>query len=88
MYAKADRDEKVVLISYDRQPEASVNAVTALKAAWNQLRCDREGCGDRTTRPVEAGRLVDLRKRSRRNQLLTLKMIPDHAWIVATYGPR
>jgi len=35
MPAEADRDEKVVLISYASPPEAPLNAVTVLKAAWN-----------------------------------------------------
>lgn len=45
-----------------------------MKAPWNLLLWDREGYGDRTTWLVEGGRLVDLGKRSRRDQDPTLKI--------------
>jgi hypothetical protein len=62
---KATRDKTYSLHSYARPPEASVNAVIALKAPWNLLMHDREGYGYQTTWPVEGGRLVDLGRRSR-----------------------
>ena len=38
---KAAGDKTYSLLSYARPLEASVNAVTALKPAWNLLMCDR-----------------------------------------------
>jgi hypothetical protein len=88
MHAKADRDEKVILTSYARPPEASVNAVNALKAAWGLLMYDQEGYGSRKMRPVEGERLVDLGRRSRRDLDPTLEQTPGHAGSAASYPPR
>jgi hypothetical protein len=71
--AKATGDKTGSLLSYARPLEASTNAFIALKAAWNLLLWDWEGYGYQTTRPVEGGRIVDLRKRSGRDLDPTLK---------------
>jgi hypothetical protein len=63
---KATWDKMYSLHSYARLLEASVNAVIALNSAWNLLMWDQEGYGYMEIRLVEGGRLVDLRRRSRR----------------------
>jgi hypothetical protein len=56
----ATGDKRYSLYSYTRLLEVSVNAFSALNAAWNLLMWDQEGYGYQATRPVEGGRLVDL----------------------------
>jgi hypothetical protein len=71
--AQAAGDKEIAQVSYARPLEITVNAVTALKAAWNLLLWDWEGYGYQSTRPVEGGRLVDLGRRSGRDQGPALK---------------
>jgi hypothetical protein len=71
---KATWDKTYSLHSYSRLLEALVNAVAALKPAWNLVLWDREGCGYRKIWPVEGGRLVDLGRRSGRNLDPTIKI--------------
>jgi len=58
--------ECIVFILMPGHRKASVNAGTALKPAWNLLMYDWKGYGDRTTRVVDGGELVDLGRSSRR----------------------
>ena len=66
--AKAIGDSTIVSLSCARPLEAPEDAVIALNAAWNLLMDNQEDCRYQTTRPVEGGRLLDLVRRSRRNQ--------------------
>jgi hypothetical protein len=84
---KATGDKTYSLLSYSRLLEASVNALSALKAPWNLLMWDQEGYGYQTTWLVEEGRLVDLGKRSRHYQGPTFKPIHSHAGGPVSYRP-
>ena len=88
MYAKANRDKAYSLLSYSRPLEASINAVTALKAPWILPMYDQEGYGYQEIRLVEGERLLDLGRSSRRDQDPTPKLIPAHAGTDATYPLR